>query len=161
MAIKSAKVQMNSILGRIKNKVKEAQSKSLLTDLGNFAANIVVERTRSGKGVPKMFGRISQLAKLKSRTIQKRSVFRGLDSTTTPEKSNLTMTGKMLRSIRAIVREGRIEISPTQARNIQVAKYAHEGSKYRKPRIFMNLSKTEMDLVTKKYRQMFGVLLKK
>ena len=161
MAQRPAAVQLNAILSRVKNKVKQAQSQKVLKEFGDFITEIIVERTRSGRGVKKMFGNISRLAPLKTSTIKKREMFAGLDNTTTPETSNLTMTGKMLRSIKTTVTEGKIIIRPTGARNIKVAQYAHDGSKHRQPRIFMNLSRGEFTSFVKLYKKMMSNLLKK
>lgn len=161
MAQRPAAIQLNAILNRVKGKVKDAQTAKRLKMLGDYIANTVVERTRSGRGVKKMFGNISRLAPLKKSTIKKREMFRGLDSTTTPETSNLTMTGKMLRSIKAKVQDGKITIAPTGERNIKLAQYAHDGSANRKPRVFMNFSRGELTSFVKIYRQIVGKLLKK
>lgn len=161
MAQRPAAVQLNAILNRVKNKVKSAQSAKIMREFGNYIAETIVERTRSGRGVKKMFGNISKLAPLKASTIKKREMFSGLDGTTTPKTSNLTMTGQMLRSVKSMAKDGIITIRPTGTRNIKVAQYAHDGSKDRAPRVFMNFSRGEMTSFIKVYRQIVGNLLKK
>lgn len=161
MAQRPAAVQLNAILGRVKNKIKSAQTAKVMRQFGNYVAETIVERTRSGRGVKKMFGNISKLARLKDSTIKKRELFKDLDQTTTPTTSNLTMTGQMLRSIKATAKDGVITIKPTGTRNIKLAQYAHDGSKYRQPRVFMNFSRGEMTTFVKVYRQIIGNLLKK
>lgn len=161
-----ANKQLEDIIGRLKRTVKEAISRTAMQEVGNFTASLIVKRTRLGYGVTNFTEGKKLLAPLKASTVKRRSMFAGLDGTTKPKKSNLTMTGQMLRSMRARVESaGVVVIEPTGTRsdgktNFQVAQYAHDGGPSRRPRIFNRISKAEFNQVKRFYRKTFSDLLR-
>jgi hypothetical protein len=165
-----ANKQLEDIIGKLKRTLKEAISKTAMQEVGNFTASLIVKRTRLGYGVTNFTEGKKLLAPLKASTVKRRSMFAGLDGTTRPGKSNLTMTGQMLRSMRARVEgTGAVVIEPTGERsgnaknkptNYQVAQFAHDGAPGRRPRIFNRISKAEFNQVKRFYRKTFGDLLR-
>jgi len=139
-----------------------------LKPTGEFAASIIVKRTRLGYGVDKEYGQKQKLAPLAPSYIKQRKMFAGLNPLTTPKRSNLTRTGQMLDSVQAIVRRGVIYIEPTGTRddgkkNLDVAIWNHKGNarRNRPPRVFMNLSQLEFNQTVRFYRKTFTDLLRK
>lgn len=155
-------------LKRIFDKIKkttltESISPTAMKALGDFAVDTVVKRTRLGYGVSIGFGVKSPLKALSNRYKQYRKNFPKLSSTTTPSRSNLTLTGQMLASVRVInIRPGVVRFGPTGYRtdsnlsNLQVAAY-QEGQ----GRVFNRISQLEYQQILRFYRREFGDLLKK
>lgn len=168
MAKKSATIQFNNIMKRLQTSVKEALKPMALQPTGDFAASIIVKRTRLGYGVENQYGSKQKLAPLASSYVKQRKMFAGLNPLTTPKKSNLTRTGQMLDSVKAIARNGVIYIEPTGTRddgkkNLDVAIWNHKGDRKRNrpPRVFMNLSQLEFNQTVRFYRKTFTDLLRK
>lgn len=136
-------------------KVTSSIKKNDLQSLGDFIAAMIRKRTRLGYGVNNTGGDRFKLADLKGRpkpyssTIRAREYLKAkgeLSSLTTPTKSNLTATGRMLDSIRAVVRGLGVTIfipnssrPDSKATNKEIARYNEE-----KGRPFFNLSGSEI-----------------
>lgn len=136
-------------------KVTDSIKKNDLQRLGDFVADMIRKRTRLGYGVSETGGERSKLKELKGRPKPYSSTIRGreylkengeLSSLTTPTKSNLTATGRMLDSIKAIVRGLGVTIlipnssrPDSKATNRDIAKWNEE-----KGRPFFNLSGSEI-----------------
>jgi hypothetical protein len=169
MARKSAVIQFSRIMKKLETVVsKEAVKASSLQPTGDFAASIIVKRTRLGYGVDKQYGSKQKFAPLAPSYIKQRKMFAGLNPLTTPKRSNLTRTGQMLDSVKAIARNGVIYIEPTGRRddgktNLDVAIWNHKGNarRNRPPRVFMNLSRLEFNQTVRFYRKTFTDLLRK
>lgn len=161
-----ANKQLDNIIKRLQRVVKETVDRKAMDRVGKFTTDIIVKRTRLGYGVTDFNSGKQKLAPLKASTIERRKMFEGLNSLTKPKKSNLTMTGNMLASMRhRVTGPGKIKIQPTGTRsdgktNLQVAQYAHDGSANRAPRIFNRISKAEFNQVVRFYRKTFGDLLR-
>lgn len=158
--------QFANIIKKLEKSVKEAIDKNALVDVGRFARDIVVKRTRLGYGVTRDFGKKERLARLSPNYIKRRKMFAGLSENTRPTRSNLTFTGQMLDSIESNVKRGIIEIKPTGRRldgkrNEDIARYNEQGGKGRPKRIFMRISQLEFKQIVRFYRKTFGDLLRK
>ena len=158
--------KLNSIIKKLEKSVQDGIKANVMREVGEFAKDIVVKRTRLGYGVTENLGKREKLAALKGTYVQKRKMFSDLDATTTPKKSNLTRTGNMLRSMAVKSSTGTIQIRPVGKRNIAAA----EGNSvpvtykngYTKPaRIFNRISQPEFNQIVRFYRKSFGDLLKK
>lgn len=158
--------QFAKIIKKLEKSVKEAIDKSALVDVGRFARDIVVKRTRLGYGVDRDFAQKKRLARLSPNYVKRRKMFDGLSQNTTPTRSNLTLTGQMLDSIESNVKRGIIEIKPTGRRtdgkrNEDIAIYNEQGGRNRPKRIFMRISQLEFKQIVRFYRKTFGDLLRK
>lgn len=158
--------QFQNIVKKLEKTVAESIKKAALVDVGVFARDLIVKRTRLQYGVKKDFGKKEKLAKLSPNYIKRRKMFEGLSENTRPTRSNLTFTGQMLDSIVSTAKTGIIEIKPTGRRNdgkrnADIARYNEEGGKGRPKRIFMRISQLEFNQIVRFYRKTFGDLLRK
>lgn len=154
---------LRNIFKKIEDATKETISAPIMERLGEFSVDLVVKRTRLGYGVPIQFGTKSKLKPLSRPYKTFRKDYQGLSSTTTPSKSNLTLTGQMLASVRVISsRPGVVRFGPTGGRtdsnlsNLQVAAYQE-----RQGRVFNRVSQLEYQQTLRFYRREFGDLLRK
>lgn len=166
MAKKLGSLALKNIIKRLEASVKESISRTALVDVGVFATELIVKRTRLGYGVEQSLGQKAKLAPLSQRYIKSRSMFDGLSDMTTAKRSNLTRTSQMLDSIRSVVKGNTIEIAPSGTRddgkrNKDIARYNEQGGRKRPKRIFMNLSSLEFKQTVRFYRKTFGDLLRK
>jgi len=166
MANKTGALAMKSIIKRLEDSVKESISRAALVNVGVFATELIVKRTRLGYGVDESLGKKAKLAPLSQKYIKSRKMFDGLSELTTPKRSNLTRTSQMLYSIRSVVKGNTVKIEPSGTRddgkrNKDIARYNQEGGRGRPKRIFMNLSSLEFKQTVRFYRKTFGDLLRK
>lgn len=111
--------------------------------MGDFAADLIRKRTRLGYGVDQEGGNKKKLAPLSKNYVKARKNKR-ISGATSPNKSNLTLTGEMLDDIQTIkASAGSATIGFKDSKNRDKAGYNTEGSKNRPPRPFFNLSKQE------------------
>ena len=116
--------------------------------IADEATRRIVTRTRLGYGVPGPEQTRQKLSPLKESTVKARKK-KTLSPNTSPKRSNLTDTGKMLDSITwRIIGRDTIRIAPSGGRddgenNADVAGYAHDGSSNRAKRPFLFLSDAE------------------
>lgn len=158
--------QFANIIKKLEKSVEQAISKAALKDVGVFARDLIVKRTRLGYGVDKDLSSKKRLAKLSPNYIKRRRMFDGLSSKTAPNRSNLTLTGQMLDSIISETKDRTIIIRPTGTRddgkkNADIARYAEEGGRGRPKRIFLRISQLEFKQIVRFYRKTFGDLLRK
>jgi hypothetical protein len=153
---------LKNIFARIEKTIDEAISRKQMQDLGEFAAGLVVKRTRLGYGVDKQFGVKSPLKGLTLNYIKRRQKIL-LSDTTSPRKSNLTNTGQLLDSVQVIkTEEGKLRFGPTGGRrdskssNLEIAQYQESSG-----RIFNRISQLEFNQILRQYRITFGDLLRK
>jgi hypothetical protein len=150
------KKQMESVL-------KEIQKPQTMKEIGEFARDRIVKRTRLGKGVSDRGAEAQPLDPLKEdyRARRKRLKKDGrLSPKTTPSKSNLTATGQMLDSVTVKASDGKALIQVTGTRkeggsNKDVAGYVSEK------RPFLNISKAELNGLNRFIRETFEKVLNK
>lgn len=154
---------LRNIFSRIKKATGASISRQQMQALGEEAVNLVVKRTRLGYGVPNQFGEKSKLRGLSGQYIKFRTQFKNLSSTTTSGRSNLTLTGQMLDSVRVITaQDGKVRFGPTGGRsdtpftNAQVAYFQEQQG-----RIFNRISQLEYQQLLRFFRRNFGDLLQK
>ncbi len=132
--------------------VKEAFYKKTMKELGELAIDAIVERTQKGYGVEKTGGSNRKFKPLSASYIEYRRRNRQkLDSTTNPTKSNLTFTGRMLRSMRVkdvsnnhVVWGPSNDIRKGGVTNAEIAQFQAENG-----RPFNYLSKQDIENITK------------
>lgn len=92
---------MPQFLRKLRVGVRDTYKKKQMKALGELAIDLIVERTRQGFGVSRTGAKQKPLKSLSPPYIDHRKANRSkLDSTTSPHRSNLTFTGRMLRSMR-------------------------------------------------------------
>jgi hypothetical protein len=89
----------NDLARNIRRGIGQSTSKKNMLFFGETAIEIIVTRTRSGKGVKKTGAAQNKLKRLSAPYIAYRRT-KKLDATTSPGKSNLTFSGQLLRSMR-------------------------------------------------------------
>ena len=137
-------------------------SQKVMRILGREATRLIKKRTRLGYGVEKSGAAKKPLKALDvdgdpSYVEQRR---RGLvpmnKKYTKHNKSNLTLTGDMLNSLREKVSKQKITITPRGKNNIDKTRWAEaSGRKY------LHLSKQEIRQLNQKLERMIDTLLKK
>lgn len=134
MNVRELKVKLNKLLGSdLKRQIGER--------IGQEMSQDIKERTQKGFGVDAPKGPKTRLKPLSPKYIKQRRYLQRtgqLASETTPQKSNLTKTGKMLNDIGYKATKDGVIISLRNFKNRLKA-----GYNAAKGRIFLNLSKTE------------------
>lgn len=163
MALKNVKNQVDTLFRKINASLAvAAKNPAQMTALAEFAIQLIVKRTRLGFGVTESLGTRSPLKRLSTRYVKQRKMFSALDTTTRPQKSNLTLTGQLLRSMQITARKsGAIYIGPSGQRddgksNRKIAEYQMAQG-----RTFNRLSLNEYNQIVRYYRKSFGDLLRK
>lgn len=139
----------------LKDVVKKAESQGLLTNVAARAIELIVRRTREGKGVRRPGGSTYRLKPLSASYVRfRRENASRLSSFTSPRKSNLTFTGQLLNSLALKKGARSIVITPTGIRddgqsNAAVAKHVS------RVRPFLALSKDEQREVGDFFRRTF------
>jgi hypothetical protein len=134
-----------------------------MKEFGEYMANAIKVRTRLGYGVKKLAGSREKLKPLDpERYIPFRKSFPNLSGDTTPNKSNLTLTGQMLDSMQVKeVTKGKVTVGPAGPRNDttdtneKIAEYVAEQG-----RPFNTLTKPELKGLTDLVRNKITKLLK-
>ena len=142
MTVKELKRKLDSI-------ILDTVNKTLTTEIGKQVVKQVRNRTQRGYGVAENNGKQQRLKPLKPATkaIRKGLAGKGqLSPNTSPGKSNLTRSGKMLNNINYTASENKVVVSVKGAQKIKAMDVSKE-------RPFMNLSKTEINAVTKTVKE--------
>lgn len=132
--------------------IKQSFYKKTMKEIGELAIDTIVERTRSGYGVQKTGATSRRFKPLSSSYIEYRRRKREkLDSTTNAAKSNLTFTGRMLRSMKVKeVSNNRVTWGPSNdlrkggVTNAEIGQFVAEQG-----RPFNYLSKQDIENITK------------
>lgn len=156
------KIQIKNIFDRIKSVVGEAISPAQSRSLALSAIDIIVKRTKLGYGVKDNYGTKYRLPTLSQRYVKFRRRYTKLSNTTSPSKSNITLTGELLDSIgikKAGV--GNVTISAIGSHvggltNEKLIGYLQQQGRY-----FMRVSELEFNQLVRIYRKTFGDLLQK
>jgi len=149
--------------------VKESASQRAMREYGKRAIRLISKRTRNGFGVKKSGAKSTRLAKLRPSTIASRKssplLNRGL---TSPGKSNLTFTGRLIDSLLVKeVQNGKVVIGADRNRrkggitNEELASLMEKGSSNRKARPFLNLSSNEIKTLSREFELSFSNALKR
>ena len=172
-----SKVDLSQFKRDMAKVFEEIAKPDSLLEIGKFAADRIVKRTRLGRGVAEPEGEAAPLKPLSEAYVEarkrEREAGRGkggrfvkgagkLSSLTSPKKSNLTRTDQMLSSIKPErPKRGSVTITPTGTRkegsltNEEVAGYVS------RERPFLNLSKAEVAGVTRLIRERIDEILQR
>lgn len=142
---------MTKFIKDVEAKAKASGSSQSLKTLGAYALNLVKDRTRAGFGVPAVAKPQEKLGALSSRYIRARRGMK-LSRFTSPEKSNLTLTGSMLASLKVFVGRFKLDIRPTGSDKKGVSNQDKANWQEDQGRIFLRLSDTEIAKVTEFYQ---------
>lgn len=134
--------------------VDQFTSKDAMQTLGDEAAALIKKRTRVGYGVAGPGATKSKLKPL-SEPYKKQRKADGVAATTSPNKSNLTNTGKMLDNIGAVASKGKVTIGFSDADQEQKAEWVTEGG-----RPFNSLSDAEIKQLRNKLEAAIKLQLK-
>lgn len=93
---------IKKVTDRLAKALKTTFSPRQMRGVAVKLVSTIRKRVRSGYGVQGDFKPKQKLDALSPRYIDARKRFKGLDSTTRPGKSNLTLTGQMLRTFKVI-----------------------------------------------------------
>ena len=157
----SVKVDLKQFRTTLDKVFTEVTSQKNMREFGEYAVDRIVKRTRLGKGVDERGGDPKPLKALSESYKKKRRTSEELSSTTRPGKSNLTFTGQLLDSIKVItIKAGSVLISATGRRkdgltNKELTGYVSED------RPFLNLSKPELNGLSKLIRERIESILKR
>lgn len=144
------KNDISKFLSQLEKDAKESVSSRNLKLIGNFAISLIKERTRKGFGVPKTGAREKKLKRLSPRYITARRGMK-LSRFTSPSKSNLTLTGAMLASLRVISARAKLSIRATGNDRKGVSNEDKVGFQEKMGRIFLRLSADELEQVVDFY----------
>lgn len=129
--------------------------------LGDRSVELIVKRTRAGKGVEKTGGKSKSLKSMRKHsplyTAFRKKNKRKLSKFTAPARHNLTLSGDMLDALKVThIKKGKVTIGFNKNKEETKAEVnAKRGWK------FNNLSSPEIKQLTRFYRRTFGDLVKK
>jgi len=165
MAKKIGKQIKNIIKNRVDNAVEFGTRKTFLQGEGEELKRRLIVRTKTGKVVDEN-GKQRSMEKIAETTKQKRRFYSSkLDSTTRPNKTNLTATGQMLKSLKTEVKGLFINIVPKRRkmRNLsggissksvdEVIGFHMEGTSKMPARPFFRSSLADLNNLQRKIRQ--------
>jgi len=144
--------QLNEIIRAIYDELDELTSRETLTDIGDWIAERLRMRARSGKTATYAGSNLTKLKPLSSSYIKFRTRNRSkLHKSTSPKKSNLTFSGQLLDSIKARIRGESVIIGPTGRRfgggtNERIAIYVQDQG-----RPFLYLGRRDISELVKIY----------
>lgn len=156
---------MKGLFDKLRSSVGSLAVKTNLRLLAKEAIHLVVKRTRLGYGVRTEAGERFKLSSIpwsdKYAKLRKAKTTK-LDETTTARKSNLTLTGQMLRSVKVIRQSGdTITIGPSGARKEGTTNEDVARGNANRGRVFMNLSMNEHKQMVRLARRGFSDLMKR
>jgi hypothetical protein len=145
-----AEAQMKRFVNSVKKRLSLSINAKQMGVIARYVVELIKERSRRGYGVASLGGQESRFPKLTKEYIKQRKRSR-LSPFTSPGKSNITRTGKLLASIRYTTKTGSAIIEPVGSRNDsnwtnrQLAD--HLQTKMNRP--FMTLSAKQLRDLTK------------
>lgn len=126
----NVKKDLNDFETRLAQALKKLASPEVMQQIGDKAKKLVYDRTVAGYGVQDNTDDIKPKKKLiklsKSYIRHRASKNVKLHPRTTPSTSNLTLTGELLDSLKAIVSTGKVTISVSGKRNEKIKGYVEE-----------------------------------
>lgn len=142
-----------SLFKSINKKVDELTNKSGMDEVGEEAVDMVKKRTRLGYGAD---GRKKEKLGKLSEGYQKQRKKKKLSKSTSPSKSNLTNTGKMLDDLTHTSQDESTTIEFNTQESLKKAEWVTKGG-----RPFMSLTAQEKKRITKFLQEKADTLGKK
>lgn len=144
---------INEVIKQISDDLKKTGNKQPMNLLGNYALNLIRDRTRKGFGVPGVGQSQEKLKALSANYIKYRKKTK-LSPFTSPGKSNLTKTGSMLASLRVVqTKNFGFTIAPTGKNKSGISNAEVAGHVEENGRPFLYLSNTEIEKVIKFFEE--------
>lgn len=152
----SLKKQLENILQRkLKKIIADSTDKKTLQEIAEYTEALVKARVTKGYGVVKR-GESEYKFKPLSKGYKKyRKEFKDLSPDTTPNKSNLHLTGDMVNSIKGSVKPGKVIVNCTEEFNLKKAEWNE------KTRPFLELSRQELKKIKAYFSEKIKNILKK
>ena len=138
----TARIDLQKFQTDLEKMLKASAGRADMLRLGNYVLDLIKARVRKGYGADKNGGRQKKLKPL-SRSYKKQRARLRLSPFTTPTKSNLTRSGRLIGGLRVAVQSGVVIIRPSGSSregtpNQKVAEYVS------KDRPFLFLTKGEI-----------------
>lgn len=156
-----AKIDLSKFSAHIQQACNKALTELLSPDNTQPIADELAEqirlRTRLGKSLDGDGGEPTPLKPLSEKYKKKRATYKGLSSSTTPNKSNLTLTGEMLDDVTGFAKpDGKISIYVKDEFSKKKAGWNAE-----KGRPFLFLSRVQIERLRNKLQAQITQLIKK
>jgi hypothetical protein len=124
------------------------------------AALLIYQRVKAGSGVESPGGQAKPLKPLSPSYIARRQNFPHLHSTTSPARSNLTLTGQMLDGLTVVESAGRVKLTVLGTRHDGKTNKAVATWVSIQGRPWLNLSQREQTVLAQSFRRNFAFLAK-
>jgi hypothetical protein len=164
----TAQIDLKNFVDKLYETFDGMQSKAVRTSLAEESIGYITIRTRLGYGVERDEAPKGKLKPLSPNYIKFRSRYQDLYGLTTPKKSNLTLTGQLLNSLKIKkTTQTQIIIGPSGKRytvgkvksrnltNERLAEYVADAG-----RPFLHLSDLEVKKLEQFYRRTFADMIK-
>jgi hypothetical protein len=177
MATQKNKENMARWVARLNGAVMDASGPEQMKAIGAFMIQKIAVRTRLGYGVKDNLAEKSKLKKLSPKYIEFRKSLKvskkskrktkkkkdiSLHESATPARSNLTLTGDMIDSLRIKdIKKGAIRVGPTGFDSQGVSNSSKAFWQEKMGRVFLRLSRQEVKDVRIFWIRQFSDLLKK
>lgn len=168
--------QLKNFTNSLKKALDQIASLNTMDEIGKLSVQLIQTRTRRGYSVEesgkdeKTFEKLSRAyierrkgkkqtgerSKQKKLTTQEK-----LSGYTSPTKSNLTFTGKMIEALTYRLFKGKVEILPGDKRAKNLTQYHEEGNSKLPKRPYMHLSKKEIEKVRQLFERKINSVIRK
>jgi hypothetical protein len=144
---------IDAVIRDLKIEIQKTAKRKIMMKLGTEMAKMIQIRTRLGYGVSRDGAQRRPLKRLSPSYVEFRKATRHrLSPYTSPKKSNLTYSGRLLGSLSALrAKDGSVSVGPKGSRNIKVHGYVSE----KRPYLFLS------DLEIKKLRREYDLIVQK
>lgn len=157
---KPIRLQVRTIVKNIQDTVGRSLTPQEMRFLAMATLDSIVKRSRAGFGVERNFGVQRAFPALSKSYIEFRKRYKKLAKTTSPRKSNITLTGELLDSIGILrTNQGSLVIGATGTRSSGLTNEKLVGYLARKDRYFLRLSNQEFKQFVQNYQKTLRSLL--
>lgn len=147
------KVNINKFKKRTEKQLNKVLSKDNLKQLGTLALKIIRDRSRRGFGI--VSGKLQKFPSLSPKYVDQRRRSR-LSPFTNPKKSNITFSGRLLAGLRVKNgRPGQVIVEPSGTSRNGVSNKLIAKHLIKKNRVFLDITKKELDQIIKLLRTKF------
>jgi hypothetical protein len=158
---KNNKQNMIDFVARLNKQIEATTGPAEMRKIGGFLIQKIAVRTRLGNGVMDHLAEKSKLKPLSPKYIEFRKSYGQLYNMTTPKRSNLTLTGSMIDSLRIkAIGKNSIRIGPTGTDRNGVSNSSKAYWQEKAGRVFLRLSRQEVKQARIFWMRTFSDLLK-
>jgi hypothetical protein len=158
-----ANKDLDRFVKNLNNTIESLTDKKQLESIGQFIVEKIKVRTRLGSGVEENLQEKFPLRNfpITEKYIMFRKKFKGLSTSTTPTRNNLTLTGSMLDSLKVkAIGKNAVVIGPTGSDRSGVSNESKTKWQAERNRIYMKMSFQEVKQVRIFWLRSFSGLLK-